>query len=149
MNFEQIYSKAESECSYLNDRDCVKIYVSSLMNDLKAQGVFDRFQAEIDKNDINAKVIKTGSLGYYDLEPLVVVEKTGQSSVLYNNVTPEKASELVNDYVTNEKVCRRCLFKDGVKKVMDALSATSMSFFHHNISKALLEIKLKVSAHSN
>ena len=102
MNFEQIYSKAESECSYLNDRDCVKIYVSSLMNDLKAQGVFDRFQAEIDKNDINAKVIKTGSLGYYDLEPLVVVEKTGQSSVLYNNVTPEKASELVNDYVTND-----------------------------------------------
>jgi NADH-quinone oxidoreductase subunit F len=102
MNFEKIWATAESECTYLNDRGCMKIYIASSTDNSAAAGVFNCFQAEIDKRGIKAKIIRTGSFGYYDLEPTVVVEKPGQPNVFYHNVTPEIASELVNDYLINE-----------------------------------------------
>jgi NADH-quinone oxidoreductase subunit F len=101
MNFEQICAIAESECNYLNDIDCIKIYIGASIESPTAAGVFNRFQAEIDKRGVKARVITTGSFGYYDLEPIVLIEKPGQSNVLYNNVTPEIASDLVNDYLIN------------------------------------------------
>jgi len=102
MNFERIWATAESECSYLNEKSCMKIYIASSTDNSTAAGVFKSFQAEIDKSGIKAKIITTGSFGYYDLEPIVVVEKPGQSAVFYHSVTPEIASELVNDYLLND-----------------------------------------------
>ena len=99
MNFEQVYEKAESEGNDLNDKDCTKIYIGSSTNYSIADGVFKTFQMEISKRGIKARVIATGSFGYYDLEPIVLIEKPGQSTVSYNNVTSEIASELVNDYL--------------------------------------------------
>ena len=81
MNLEEIYKLAETECKYLKDSGRIKIYVSSLMNDLKVSAVFDRFQAEIDKKNINASVIQTGPFGYYDLEPVVMIEKPALGNV--------------------------------------------------------------------
>ena len=101
MNFEQVYARAESECSYLRGKDYIKVYVASLADNANGANVFDRFQTEIDKGGIKAKVITTGSFGYYDLEPMVVIEKPGESSLLYNNVTLQSASELANDYLIN------------------------------------------------
>jgi len=102
MDFKQIYATAESEGDYLNDRDCIKIYIGAAADNSTAASVFDSFQAEIDKRRIKARAIITGSFGYYALEPVVLVEKPGQSTVLYNNITPEIASELVNDYLIDD-----------------------------------------------
>jgi len=101
MNFGQVYEKAESECNYLNDRDCIKIYIGSSTDHSTSASGANTFQAEIDKRGIKARVITTGSFGYYDLDPVALIEKTGQSPILYNNVTPEIASELVNNYLMN------------------------------------------------
>jgi len=101
MNFKEIYEKAESECNYLNDADCIKIYIGSSTDHSAVDSVANTFQAEIDKRGIKARVITTGSFGYYDLDPVALIEKTGQSPILYNNVTPEIASELVNNYLMN------------------------------------------------
>jgi NADH-quinone oxidoreductase subunit F len=102
MNFKQIYAAAEDESHYLEDRDCLKIYIGALADNDTAPDVFRRFQAGIDKHSIKARVIVTGSFGYYDLEPLVLVEKPGQAAVLYRNVTPETATVLVNDYLIGD-----------------------------------------------
>jgi len=102
MNFEQICVKAESECNYLNDKDCVKIYIGSSVDNSTVANVFNAFQTEIDKRGIKARIITTGSFGYYDLEPVVLIGKPGQSTVLYNKITPEIVSELVNDYLIND-----------------------------------------------
>lgn len=102
MNFEQIYTKAKAECDYLYDRNCIKIYVASSADNPASDSVFKSFQTEPDKRGIKVRVITTGSFGYYALEPLVLIEKPGQATVLYNNVTPEIASELVNDYLVND-----------------------------------------------
>ncbi len=104
MHFEQIYTRAKSECDYLNDRDCIKIYVSSSADNSAAASVFSAFQKETEKCGIKARVIATGSLGCYELEPVVLIEKPGESAVtvIYNNVTQEMASELVNDYLIKD-----------------------------------------------
>ena len=102
MNFEEVYEKAESEGNYLNDRDCIKLHIGSSTDHSIATGVFNTFQMEISKHGIKARVIAAGSFGYYDLEPIVLIEKPGRSTVSYNNVTPEIASELVNDYLMND-----------------------------------------------
>jgi NADH-quinone oxidoreductase subunit F len=101
VNYEQIYATAESECNYLKDEDCIKIYIGASADNSTVVGVFDGFQVEIDKKHLNARAIRTGSFGYYALEPVALIEKPGQSAVLYNNVTPEIASELINDYLLN------------------------------------------------
>ena len=102
MNFEQVYEKAKSKCNYLIDKDCIKIFVGSSTADSIAANTSSTFQEEIEKSGINAKVIKTGSFGYYDLEPTVLIKKTGQSMLLYNHVTPEIASDLVKDYLMDD-----------------------------------------------
>jgi NADH-quinone oxidoreductase subunit F len=104
MNFEQIRAKAKSECNYLNDEDCIKIYISSSVGNSTTVSVFKSFQEEIDKCSIKARVIITGSLGYYDLEPVVLIKKPSQSTatILYHHVTPEIAAELVDDYLIND-----------------------------------------------
>jgi NADH:ubiquinone oxidoreductase subunit F (NADH-binding) len=102
MNFEEVYTKAESECAYLSDKSCIKIFIGSSINKSGAASVFNSFQAEIDRHNINARVITTGSFGYYDLEPVVLIEKPGQATILYNNVTPEIASGLVEDYLAKD-----------------------------------------------
>ena len=102
MNFKQVHAKAESKCSYLNDRNCTRIYINSSADSTAGSGISEAFSAEIDKHSIAAKVIATGSSGYYDLEPMVRIEKPGRPSVLYSNITPEAASILVNDYLIND-----------------------------------------------
>jgi len=102
MNFEQVYTKAEFECAYLSDKSHTKIFIGSSINDSNAVSVFNSVQSEIERHNINARVITTGSFGYYDLEPIVLIEKPGQSTILYNHVTPEIASGLVQDYLTKD-----------------------------------------------
>ncbi len=101
MNFTQVYAKAESECSYLKDKDCTRVYISSDDNTDKTS-IYNTFSAGIDRHGIKAKVIVTGSSGYYDLEPMVQIEKPRYLSILYGNMTPEKASILVDNYLVNE-----------------------------------------------
>ena len=102
MNFEQIHLKAEFDCHYLNDRDCIKIYVSSSANNSSSTGVLNVFKESVDRYSIKARIISTGSSGYYDLEPLTLIEKPDRPAILYRNITPEIASELVNDYLLSE-----------------------------------------------
>jgi NADH-quinone oxidoreductase subunit F len=125
MNFEQICATAESECNYFNDRDCMKIYIGSSTDDSTAASVFNSFQAEIDKRRIKARVITTGSFGYYDLEPVVLIEKPGQSTILYNNVTPERASELVNDYLVHGNPRADIAFCSAGSNKISSIPATS------------------------
>jgi NADH:ubiquinone oxidoreductase subunit F (NADH-binding) len=102
MNYERVFAKARSDCSYLSDRGYIKIYVGSSTDDSVAASVLSSLQAETAKRSMKVKVIATGSFGYDDLEPLVLIEKPDKPAVLYNNMTPEKASELLSDYLLND-----------------------------------------------
>jgi NADH-quinone oxidoreductase subunit F len=96
MDLQQIHAAAEAECGYLNDADCIKIYVSSRRDSPAVVEVIASLQAEADKTGIKARTIAAGSCGYYDLEPMVTFDAPGKPSVFYHNVSPTTVSEILN-----------------------------------------------------
>lgn len=56
--------------------------------------------------DLNVKAIvsQTGCMGYCFAEPTVEVTKPGQESVVFGNMTVEKAKDLVQKYILNNEI---------------------------------------------
>lgn len=98
MNFEQVLATASSKCSYFRDSDCAQIYIGARAYDSSTAAIINSIQAETNKHGIKAIVFTTGSFGYYDLEPILSINKPGQPAILYKNVNPEIASNLINDF---------------------------------------------------
>ncbi len=103
MKFEQIYDKAESKNRFLSDKNCIKIYISASEDITTVPYISEAFLAETDKNRLKAEVITTGSTGYYDLEPIVRIEKPGHPSVMFKNVNPDAAVTIANEYLVNDR----------------------------------------------
>ena len=97
MGIEQIRAAAEAELPYMNDRSWIGILVASLTTNPRAADLLKAFQEEIDKSGLQAKVIKTGSFGFYSLEPLVVILIPDSVGVLYHSVTPEDVPFIIDD----------------------------------------------------
>ena len=55
-----------------------------------------------EKGDGKRKIITSGSFGYYDLEPLVIIEKPGHSPILYAHITEDIMSQLIRDYIERD-----------------------------------------------
>jgi NADH:ubiquinone oxidoreductase subunit F (NADH-binding) len=102
MNFEQVYTTAESKLNFINNKEWIKIYVVSLSDISISKELFKAFQVEIEKNGLKAEVIMAGSFGYYDLEPVVIIEKPEEPRALFKNVTPEKTTEFVDAYLIKD-----------------------------------------------
>ncbi len=97
MNFEEIVEKARSECRWATNRQCTKVYVAGASDSGAADAFTDLFENWAKRTDEKGKVIRTGSFGYYDLEPIVVTEKPEEPAILYHRVTGETASQLATD----------------------------------------------------
>ncbi len=97
MNFKQIRKAAENDCRFLLDPDYVRIYIGSLADNPTVTVLSRSLQEEISNQGFKAYVISTGSSGYYDLEPSVIIEKPEQFSLLCTRVTGEKVSQILND----------------------------------------------------
>jgi len=99
MNFDQICAKAESESGYLKDGDCVKVFIASQADSPAGQETAHIFQDSVKEKDLDVKVITAGSFGYYDIEPIVLIKKSGNPYILYKNADPEIVPELIDDYL--------------------------------------------------
>jgi len=102
MNLEQIHARARRECGYPDDKDRIKVRIAASADNPVLANVVSRFQQEIDRQGINARVIAAGSRGLYDTEPSALIEKPGRPAILYHKITPEIAAELVNDYLLKD-----------------------------------------------
>jgi NADH-quinone oxidoreductase subunit F len=97
MNIEHIHAAEETQWSSLNDSSYIRIYVGSSAADSNATGIIGLLQDAINQGNLHARVIRTGSFGCYDLEPIVRVEKLNSDPILYTNVTPERIEDLIED----------------------------------------------------
>ena len=50
MNFEEVYETAESKCHFLDDRECIKIWVGSSSDNSVVGDVVNSLRAEIKKS---------------------------------------------------------------------------------------------------
>jgi len=58
------------------------------------------FEDELSGRGVDANIIEVGCMGPCYAEPLVCIIKPGDPGICYGNITPEKAKELVDKYIT-------------------------------------------------
>lgn len=75
-----------------------------MFDDIRAlQDISGAFSAQTEKYGIRAEIITAGSSGYYDIEPIIRVDKPDRPSVLFRNVTPETAGIIVEEFITHDR----------------------------------------------
>lgn len=97
MNIEQVRTAAGTQSPHFSDTSCTKIYVGSSAADAGATRIAGLLQTAVDQRGLRARILRTGSFGCPDLEPLVRVERPGFFAVLYTLVTPDGIAELIED----------------------------------------------------
>lgn len=134
MNYKQIRELAESECAYLLDPECTKIQVAAQWDNELVDPCFNYLSNWAKKAGAKGKVIRTGSLGYYDLEPIVIIEKQGQPPVLYSGVTEGIATELLRDYIEGDNprpdLALCTVGNEGSQIVADIPAAADLPLFN-------------------
>jgi NADH-quinone oxidoreductase subunit F len=60
------------------------------------------FRRELENRNIDAGIIETGCFGLCYAEPIVGIVKPGQPNIWYSNVSPERARELIDCYLTKD-----------------------------------------------
>jgi len=103
VNFDRICSKAESKSTFFGDKGCTRIYISSVGNNPALQDISSVFSVLTEKNGIRAEIIHAGSSGYYDLEPIVRVDKPDCPPVLFRNVNAEIAGSIFEGFIVDNK----------------------------------------------
>jgi NADH-quinone oxidoreductase subunit F len=58
------------------------------------------FKEELSGRNVDDNIVKVGCMGPCYAEPLVCIIKPGSPGICYGNITPEKAKELVDKYIT-------------------------------------------------
>ncbi len=67
--------------------------------------VAEAFEKELIKHHLQGEIIKVGCLGICFAEPLVYITKQGNPTICYKNLTPEDASRIVYNYLTEDDPC--------------------------------------------
>ena len=68
----------------------------------RAAGALEVLQAireELGKDQDGVRIVEVGCMGHCYAEPLVIIKKPGNPTVVYGYITPEKARRLVKDYI--------------------------------------------------
>jgi len=130
MSIEKMLAAAESESSHLSDSSSVGILIASLSANPTAASLLKAFQERIDKSGLQAKVIKTGSFGFYDLEPIVIIDVPDSVGVLYHSVALEDVPFLVDDCCKMDFHKRdKALCWAGKQKVIDVPHIDELALF--------------------
>ncbi|MBW1786131.1 MAG: 4Fe-4S binding protein [Deltaproteobacteria bacterium] len=107
MTFEEIYAKAVAEWEPIEQDGIPVIRIGTGTSD-RASGALDvlaEFEKELGRLSVEARIIKTGSIGFCNYEPLVVISRPDYPRICYNNVKPDMVSRLVEGYLIEEDPC--------------------------------------------
>ena len=81
--------------------DGIRVRVSARLGDGNAEsvaGVFVEYLAAEEQT----KTVLTGSMGYYDLEPFVIVEKPNAPAICYTGVTENRAADICERWLSGD-----------------------------------------------
>ncbi len=69
-----------------------------------ADKVYEAIQNEVEKGKLPIRLARTGCIGFCQREPVVDILEPGKPRVFYQEVTPDRAKELVHRWLGNEVV---------------------------------------------
>ena len=107
MTFEGIQSQAVVEWEALQSSDKPRILVGAgtCGRAAGALGVLEAINKELARRKIEVVVIQVGCMGLCYVEPMIAITKPGRPQVVYGNLTPELATQLIGDYLVNDDPC--------------------------------------------
>jgi NADP-reducing hydrogenase subunit HndB len=87
----------------ISSKEKVRIRVHSGTSGLAsgAKAILDFITQELEKRNIDARVVRTGDLGYCFAEPTIEVTRPGEEPVVFGNVDKLKADEIIEKYIKN------------------------------------------------
>jgi NADH-quinone oxidoreductase subunit F len=97
MNIERIRAAAKAQLSSSGDPCGITVYIASSAGDAGATRIASLFQNAVDRQDLQAKIIRAGPLGFHDLEPIAMIKRQDQAPIFYANIVPDRVDDLVND----------------------------------------------------
>jgi NADH-quinone oxidoreductase subunit F len=107
MTFEEIKQKAIEEWESLEQEGIPVIRIGAATSDRAAGAleVVEAFENELTRLNVEAKIVQTGSVGYGNYEPLVIISKPDYPRICYNNVTSDMVTRLVEGYLLEDDPC--------------------------------------------
>jgi NADH-quinone oxidoreductase subunit F len=107
MTFSQIYEQAKLEWDnlYSGDIPVVLIGTATCGRAAGAMPVVNAFHQELQKQNVEARIIEVGCIGLCSLEPLVTIIKPDSFTICYHKVTPGMVPNLVSSYVAGDDPC--------------------------------------------
>lgn len=99
MDFRQVQENAQSECGFSQDTGVINIYLGALASNESIAEISFLIREKISRHGLPVNVFTVGSSGYYDLEPVLLVEKPSWPVILYRNVNRKNIAELIQDVV--------------------------------------------------
>jgi NADH:ubiquinone oxidoreductase subunit F (NADH-binding)/(2Fe-2S) ferredoxin len=91
-------SLAHREALYYPEALTVNIGMASCGIAAGADKAFDTAENEFNGNE-NVRIQKTGCLGFCEMEPLVEIFRKGSPRVVYKNITQDKISQIIREYL--------------------------------------------------
>jgi len=104
MTFEKIRKRAVAEWQALQSSNKPRLLVGAGTCG-SAAGALDVLKAineELARQNIEAIVIQVGCMGLCFAEPMVGIIKPGRPQVIYGDLTPETATQIVKDYLVTD-----------------------------------------------
>src|SRR4030042_1740322 len=104
MTFEKIREQAVSEWQALQSSKKPLLLVGAGTCG-GAAGAFNLLQAieeEMARQKVEAIIMRVGCMGLCFAEPMIGIVKPGRPQIIYGDLNPELATQLVNDYLAND-----------------------------------------------
>jgi NADH-quinone oxidoreductase subunit F len=107
MKYSQIKEEAERYRREKFSSGITKVFIGSATCGISvgAREVYQSFEKELNKHQIDAEIIKVGCLGICFAEPLVYILKNGNPTICYKNVTSEEVPRIVYNYFIEDDPC--------------------------------------------
>ena len=107
MKFEDINTQAIAEWEALEQGGIPIIRIGAATSD-RATGALEviaAFESELARLNVEARIVTTGSVGFSNYEPLVIISKPDYPRICYGKVTPDMVTRLVEGYLVEDDPC--------------------------------------------
>ena len=104
MSFEETRSRAISEWQALEHSDKPRILIGAATcgRAAGALAVLEAINSKLAQHNIDAIIIQVGCIGLCYAEPLVEIIKPSRPHIYYGNLTPQLASQIIEDYIIKD-----------------------------------------------
>jgi NADH-quinone oxidoreductase subunit F len=147
MDFGALRNKAIEEWQTLwsSDKPLILVGLATCGMAAGANAVLKAIEDELARRNIQASIIPVGCIGLCYLEPIVDIVKPGRPRISYSQVTPEKAINLIEDYLVNDNP-RPDL---ALGNFGEDSFAGIPPFFEHQMLKPQVRIAIRNCGHIN